>query len=571
VSVLTSPSLNLTRKWRVQSFDAIIGQPMIVRMLKNSLYAQHYFPVYLFFGQHGCGKTSTARIFAMAVNCASLADFQKNPKNTPLPCKQCQSCVAMAEGNHPDFTEIDAASYTGVDHVRQIIEASSFMPILGHKKIYLIDEAHMLSKSAFNALLKILEEPPKSVFFMLATTDSEKIIETVKSRCFQLFFNPVRVDDLQKYLTHMCVQESISFTPEGMIIVAQQAKGSVRDGLNIIERVRFAYDCIDAQTVYKVLGQVSDQLLLQLIDICWFGNNLSELMALMQEERVLHASPEYMWQRLQELLRYMLWFKYGVTISYVGNTSALHDMTHKASLIQIHSTIERLYKQEPTFLKTLSQRLFLELVLSDIMHQNMHPTTSLPPESTLKSLPQPVVQITPLAPQTKLESNNEKTIVTASEKITTKGDSWSLFITRIQELGEPLLLSIFQQARVDVSRTNEGTQVTLILGKDKSFLNDLINDNRPSWKKIFNEIFGVATTCHIEYTADEAPPSPLPSSSEYKKEHASAFVGATPSYRNKGTGTLSVPHAIDVSDSKKWPVVTMILEQFPGAVVRADL
>jgi len=171
-------TLNLARKWRSKNFDQVIGQELSVRMLKNSLYRDLYFPVYLFSGQRGCGKTSTARIFAAALNCEQLGVFQQSPKTQSVPCLICTPCQAMIAGRHPDFFEIDAASHTGVDNIRHIIDASQLLPVMGRKKIYLIDEAHMLSKASFNALLKILEEPPRSVVFILATTDPHKIIET---------------------------------------------------------------------------------------------------------------------------------------------------------------------------------------------------------------------------------------------------------------------------------------------------------------------------------------------------------------------------------------------------------
>lgn len=180
-------NLNLTRKWRSKQFDQVVGQDLSVKILKNSLYKGYLFPVYLFSGQHGCGKTSVARIFASAINCELLSTFQKDPQSTKIPCLICASCKAMGGNNHPDFFEIDAASHTGVDNIRMIIDSSSLLPLMGKTKIYLIDEAHMLSKAAFNAFLKILEEPPASVVFILATTDIDKIIDTVKSRCFQLF------------------------------------------------------------------------------------------------------------------------------------------------------------------------------------------------------------------------------------------------------------------------------------------------------------------------------------------------------------------------------------------------
>ena len=180
--------LNLTRKWRAQYFDQIIGQDLSVKMLKNSLYRGHFFLFICFAGQRGTGKTSMARVFAAAINCQVLPLFQKDPKSNIMPCMQCASCLAMHAGKHPDFIEIDAASHTGVDNVRQIIDSAAFLPLMGQKKIYLIDEAHMLSKAAFNAFLKILEEPPMSALFILATTDPQKIIDTVRSRCFQVCF-----------------------------------------------------------------------------------------------------------------------------------------------------------------------------------------------------------------------------------------------------------------------------------------------------------------------------------------------------------------------------------------------
>ena len=226
--------LNRARKWRSQNFDQIIGQDLSVRILKNSLYLGHYFPVYLFAGQRGCGKTTTARVFAAALNCEQLSTFQQNPKKASVPCLQCSSCVAMQAGKHPDFIEIDAASHTGVDNIRQIIESSSLLPLMGHKKVYLIDEAHMLSKAAFNALLKILEEPPASALFILATTNPLKIIDTVRSRCFQLFFSPVASTPLLQHLKHICSNERIEYQDAALEQIIKHTQGSVRDALNLL-------------------------------------------------------------------------------------------------------------------------------------------------------------------------------------------------------------------------------------------------------------------------------------------------------------------------------------------------
>src|SRR3989338_3939080 len=258
--------LNLARKWRSKNFQEVIGQPLAVRILQNSLYLKQFFPVYLFAGQRGCGKTSTARIFAAAVNCARLPEFQADPRKVSIPCLTCESCVAMSKSQHPDFIEIDAASHTGVDNVRNIIDSSSFLPLLSHKKIYLIDEAHMFSKAAFNAFLKILEEPPASVIFILATTDMEKILETVKSRSFQIFFDPVDVQVIQDHLEKICVAENILFDEQGLAVIARQGDGSVRDAINLLEQVRFATKKISKDAVLSILGHIDETTLLLLFE-----------------------------------------------------------------------------------------------------------------------------------------------------------------------------------------------------------------------------------------------------------------------------------------------------------------
>ena len=147
-------NLNLARKWRPKDFKQIIGQEIPIKILLNSLYLKKLFPVYLFAGPRGCGKTSTARIFAAAINCEQLINFQNKPNSHSIPCLKCESCKSMLNAQHPDFIEIDAASHTGVENVRQILQNCVYIPLSGNKKIYLIDEAHMLSKASFNAFLK---------------------------------------------------------------------------------------------------------------------------------------------------------------------------------------------------------------------------------------------------------------------------------------------------------------------------------------------------------------------------------------------------------------------------------
>jgi DNA polymerase-3 subunit gamma/tau len=259
-------NLNLARKLRPQTFDTIIGQDISVRMLKNGLYLRKFFPVYLFAGQRGCGKTSTARVFATAINCHTLELFQQKPTQYPVPCLTCDSCHAMLHSQHPDFIEIDAASNTGVDNVRQIIETASYIPLSGRKKIYLIDEAHMLSKAAFNAFLKILEEPPVTVHFILATTELQKIPETVLSRCFQLTFNAINHDSLKTYLLKVCETENVRIDNAALDVLIDETDGSARDALNLLEQVRFSTDYVTIEALLMILGKVSTNVMVTLFE-----------------------------------------------------------------------------------------------------------------------------------------------------------------------------------------------------------------------------------------------------------------------------------------------------------------
>ena len=255
--------LNLARSWRPATFDTIVGQELSIRILKNGLFLNKLFPVYLFAGQRGCGKTSTARVFAAAINYKKLDDWQKTPKSS-LPCLKCESCTSMSRGAHPDFIEMDAASHTGVDDIRHLTESASYVPLIADKKVYLIDEAHMLSKAAFNAFLKILEEPPPRVLFILATTELHKIPETVRSRCFQVMFNPIVHATVTEHLEKICTHEEIEIETDALALVAHETQGSLRDAINLLEKVRFLDTKVTRELVLKTLGKLSEQAMYEL-------------------------------------------------------------------------------------------------------------------------------------------------------------------------------------------------------------------------------------------------------------------------------------------------------------------
>lgn len=241
--------LALYRSERPERFNEIIGQKHIVRILQHQLETDNVSQAYLFTGTRGTGKTTTARILAKALNCTG------NPADGQLPCGECENCKAIKEGRFLDVIEMDAASNNGVDDMRDLIDRVNYPPMVGRYKVYIIDEVHMLSTSAENAFLKTLEEPPAHVIFILATTNPEKVRETIRSRCMRLDFRRVSEDDLIEGMERICRRKQVNITRDALALVAQKADGSVRDGLSILEQCISGGDAlVDLETVEDYLG-----------------------------------------------------------------------------------------------------------------------------------------------------------------------------------------------------------------------------------------------------------------------------------------------------------------------------
>lgn len=241
--------LALYRSERPERFNEIIGQKHIVRILQHQLETDNVSQAYLFTGTRGTGKTTTARILAKALNCTG------NPADGQLPCGECENCKAIKEGRFLDVIEMDAASNNGVDDIRDLIDRVNYPPMVGRYKVYIIDEVHMLSTSAENAFLKTLEEPPAHVIFILATTNPEKVRETIRSRCMRLDFRRVSEEDLIEGMARICRRKQVNITRDALALVAQKADGSVRDGLSILEQCISGGDAlVDLETVEDYLG-----------------------------------------------------------------------------------------------------------------------------------------------------------------------------------------------------------------------------------------------------------------------------------------------------------------------------
>ncbi|MEO6102370.1 MAG: DNA polymerase III subunit gamma/tau, partial [Pseudoxanthomonas sp.] len=220
--------LVLARKWRPKRFSELVGQEHVVRALTNALESGRVHHAFLFTGTRGVGKTTIARIFAKSLNCEEGTSAE--------PCGKCSTCLDIDSGRYLDLLEIDAASNTGVDDVREVIENAQYMPSRGKFKVYLIDEVHMLSKQAFNALLKTLEEPPEHVKFLLATTDPQKLLVTVLSRCLQFNLKRLDEDQISGQIGKILAAEGIEADPSAIRQLAKAADGSLRDGLSLLDQ-----------------------------------------------------------------------------------------------------------------------------------------------------------------------------------------------------------------------------------------------------------------------------------------------------------------------------------------------
>jgi len=256
----------LYRKWRSQTFEEVIGQEHITLTLRSALRDGRMSHAYLFAGPRGTGKTSTARILAKAINCL-------DPDLNARPCNRCAICTAINEGRQLDLIEIDAASNRGIDEIRDLREKIGFRPNEARYKVYIIDEVHMLTKEAFNALLKTLEEPPPHAVFVLATTEPDRVPETVRSRCQRFDFRRIPVAQIVAHLTEIVRQEGAEAAPEALAAIARRATGSMRDAISLLDQLlAYGNRKLEPKLVEDVLGLVSQQSIGQLVDCLASGD-----------------------------------------------------------------------------------------------------------------------------------------------------------------------------------------------------------------------------------------------------------------------------------------------------------
>ena len=333
----------LARKYRPQTFHELIGQDAMVKTLANAIQRGRIAHAFLLTGVRGVGKTSTARLVAKALNCIG-PDGQGGP--TIEPCGVCEPCRAIAEGRHIDVIEMDAASHTGVDDVREIIDAVRYASVSARYKIYIIDEVHMLSKSAFNALLKTLEEPPEHVKFLFATTEVGKVPVTVLSRCQRFDLRRISAETLAAHFAEVSAREGVEIEPDALAMIARAAEGSARDGLSILDQaIAHGAGSVTAEQVRGMIGLADRGRIRRLLDLLLSGDSTASL-AELDEAHALGIDPAALIRGLMEELHSASRAKAGASEAMLApeQREAADRLAAKLSWGQIHRLWQLLLK-----------------------------------------------------------------------------------------------------------------------------------------------------------------------------------------------------------------------------------
>ncbi len=371
---MSSSSQVLARKYRPQVFADLVGQEALVQTISNAIAMNRLAHAYMLTGIRGVGKTSSARIIAKGLNC--IGPDGKGGM-TPNPCGQCQHCIDIANDSHIDVIEIDAASNTGVDNVREIIEGAKYNPVSARFKIYIIDEVHMLSKQAFNALLKTLEEPPERVKFIFATTEIRKVPITILSRCQRFDLKRLSETTLQNHLAHICACEKAEAEPDALKLIARAGDGSVRDSLSLLDQALTQFDGhLTVDGVRQMLGLADRTALFDLYEALMKGDMVSAL-SLLEAQYECGADPLVLVQDLLELTHWLTRIKIvpelsrDITIPEAERTRGL-DMAGRLTMSSLTGAWQVLLKglaevkSADNPLKTLEMVLIRLAYLSDL-------------------------------------------------------------------------------------------------------------------------------------------------------------------------------------------------------------
>ena len=360
------------QKYRPSNLDELLGQEFISTTLKQALLTKKIAPAYLFNGPRGTGKTSSARIFAKSLNCLSSEEPTSNP------CGKCELCKQITEGNALDIIEIDAASNTGVENIREIIDKARFSPTQARWKVYVIDECHMLSTAASNALLKTIEEPPEKVIFILATTNPERVLNTIQSRCQTFDFKRITSNTIFKHLKEIANKESIKFEDQALKLIAKRSNGGMRDAQSLLDQLSLLPDGINTKNVQNLLGEVSENDLIDLINA--LINNNPELL-LISCNKLYNAGnePHEILVGLLNITRDLLLKTinnnysdiYYTSIDFQNELNKFNKNINNYRIIDWHNKLKNVDYQIKT---SDNPRLWLEIHLTSLLEENINQT-----------------------------------------------------------------------------------------------------------------------------------------------------------------------------------------------------
>ncbi len=583
----------LHHKYRPQTFADLVGQEAIATTLTNAIRKSQIAPAYLFTGSRGTGKTSSARILSKSLNCLS------SPIPTEKPCGKCDACQGITKGIALDVIEIDAASNTGVDNIREIIERAQFAPVQCRYKVYAIDECHMLSGAAFNCLLKTLEEPPKSVVFILATTDPERVLPTIISRCQRFDFRRIPVQAIVDHLRYIATEEGISISCDALQLVAQLAQGGLRDAESLLDQLSLLSGEITIERVWDIAGSVSEKDCLELLEaiaLCHPDTILESARKIMDRGR----EPLIVLQNLAGFYRDLLIAKTAPNRSdLVALTPAtwatLSELAKKLEITTIINGQQHLAKSEVQIKNSTQPRLWLEVTLLGLLTANtaQKPAMAIPqqiisapiPEvkpipvvepnptpASIEQMPAPVTSIAPVIEQTPAPIEEPSVAPIAAKD----SDLWQQVVKQIQPLSAQALVS--QHCHLlsfdgSLARVGITSQQLLKLAQNKiSNIEAAFQKLVPQKVKVVLEVGGESKpTPPIEQPRSPSFATPAPITPPPPQAKAPELPVVKPSPIPENVAAPSADLGVEVVDDKLQLASQRLAEAFKGETVEFSL
>lgn len=469
---------SIYRKYRPQTFNDLYGQDSISMTLTNAIIHNRVAHAYLFSGPRGTGKTSSAKLLAKALNCTNIVDGKI--------CDECENCTLVRNNNHPDVVEIDAASNNGVDEVRDLIEKVKYAPIKGQKKVYIIDEVHMMTQGAFNALLKTLEEPPEHVVFILATTEQHKVLPTIKSRCQKFEFKKINETEIKSCLIDILTKEDCLFEESALDIIADLCDGGMRDALSLLEQVMiYSNNNVTLTAVNEALDLISLEKLDELYNLI-IQRNLNESLAYVT--KLSHSSIDYK-QVINELIKKAM-------------TNLLNNRVEKIDLDQTNFLLNMIevFDESSEKLKfDNSKKLYLDLaIIKSINYQRV--AANQPTQITKETAP---IIVNKTVEQIKenpiIEPIKQPIVQEDSEQITKQNDSVDEVVPVVEEYKQPTSTSDKPNHRINYIDEVELMNVLVQASRDD------LNFVKDKWTKLNDYLINVNTKKNAGLLIDSIP------------------------------------------------------------------